>query len=88
MRILYCFIIATLSLFLMLQTAQAGSNATPVNPDRVEAEEVFSPNPRLTLEPVLLTEPLTIDGVIVSACFFMIHLIIFSIPQNLIYYAL
>ncbi len=67
MRIFYCFIIATLSLFLMLQTAQAGSNATPVNPDRVEAEEVFSPNPRLTLEPVLLTEPLTIDGVIDSA---------------------
>ena len=67
MRIFYCFIIETLSLFLMLQTAQAGSNATPVNPDRVEAEEVFSPNPRLTLEPVLLTEPLTIDGVIDSA---------------------
>ena len=67
MRIFYCFIIATLSLFLTLQTTQAGSNATPVNPDRVEAEELFSPNPRLTLEPVLLTEPLTIDGVIDSA---------------------
>ena len=67
MRVLNCFFIIIVFLFFAHQISRAGSKEPPVNPDRIEAEETFNPNPRLTLQPMLLTQPLTIDGVIDSA---------------------